>query len=232
MAQAVEEVQQVPRVGVVERRGGLIQDQQLDALGERLGDLDELLLADADVLDLGVRALGQADAREQLIGLDSGVEPVDDPTSRALVAQEEVLHDAQLGDQRQLLVNDHDARSLTLADAFELADLVLEDDLAVVRAERIDAGEDLHQSGLARAVLAADRMDLTASDVQGDVRQRLDAGKLLGDPLHGENRVVHMSTPSGKRRKPCWTATDRGSGPVASTDGWLGAAVVPAPSHS
>ena len=131
---AVQEIQQVHGVGIVEGRGGFIQDQQLDALGQGLGDLDELLLADADVLDLGVRLLRQADASEVLVGFGGGFEPVDDPVRGDLVAQEEVLHDAQLGDQCQFLVDDDDARVLALADAFELAQYPgLEDDLALRR---------------------------------------------------------------------------------------------------
>ena len=55
-------------VVLVERRGGLVEDQQLDVLGERLGDLDELLLADADVLDQGVGVLVEPDPGEQLDG--------------------------------------------------------------------------------------------------------------------------------------------------------------------
>ena len=43
-----DQVEQVVGVLVVERRGRLVEDQQLDFLRERLGDLDELLLADAD----------------------------------------------------------------------------------------------------------------------------------------------------------------------------------------
>ena len=46
--------------------GGLVEDEQLDVLGQRLGDLDQLLLADADVLDLGVGVLVEPDPGEQL----------------------------------------------------------------------------------------------------------------------------------------------------------------------
>ena len=51
----------------------------LTSLDERLGDLDELLLADAEVLDRGQRVLAQADPGEQLDGLAVGAVPVDDP---------------------------------------------------------------------------------------------------------------------------------------------------------
>ena len=65
-------------VVVVERGGRLVEDQQLDLLAERLGDLDQLLLADAEVLDRGERVLPQADPGQQLDGPVVGLVPVDD----------------------------------------------------------------------------------------------------------------------------------------------------------
>ena len=47
--------------------------------------------------------------------------------------------------------------------------LAVVDDLAVVAAGRVDPGQHLHQRRLAGAVLTADRVDLAAADVQGDV---------------------------------------------------------------
>ena len=52
-----DQVEQVRGVLVVQRRRRLVEDEQLDLLGQRLGDLDELLLADADVDDLGDRVV-------------------------------------------------------------------------------------------------------------------------------------------------------------------------------
>ena len=48
VAQPADQVQQVGGVLVVQGRGRLVEDQQLDVLGQRLGDLDQLLLADAE----------------------------------------------------------------------------------------------------------------------------------------------------------------------------------------
>ena len=58
----------------------------------------------------------------------------------------------------------------------------VEDDLAVVVGDR--AGEDLHQRALARAVLAAERVDLAGLRGQRHVPQRLHAAEVLGDVPH------------------------------------------------
>ena len=50
-----QQVEQGVAVGLVQARGRLVEDQQLDLLRQRLGDLDQLLLADADVGDQRVR---------------------------------------------------------------------------------------------------------------------------------------------------------------------------------
>ncbi len=67
LAEFDDEVEQMPAVLVVQCRGRLVEDEQFDLLRQRLGDLDELLLADADVGDPGARALAQTDAVEQLL---------------------------------------------------------------------------------------------------------------------------------------------------------------------
>ena len=126
-----DQVEQVVGVLVVERRGRLVEDEQLHPLRERLGDLDELLLADADVDDLGGRVLAQADAGEQLRRLVVRLVPVDEAErARDLVVEEDVLGDREVGAQRELLVDDDDALGLAVADVPELDGLVLEDDVA------------------------------------------------------------------------------------------------------
>ena len=72
-----DQVEQVIGVLVVERGGGLVEDEELHLLRERLRDLDELLLADADVHDLRRGVLAQADAGEELRRLEVRLVPVD-----------------------------------------------------------------------------------------------------------------------------------------------------------
>ena len=76
---------------------------------------------------------------------------------------------------------------LAVVDAFEVAFLPAIDDLAVIGAGRIDARQHLHQRRFAGAVLADDGVDLAFLDAEVDVRQRLDAGKRLGDAAHLQN---------------------------------------------
>ncbi len=182
-----DQVEQVLRVVLVQGRGGLVEDEQLDVLVQRLRDLHELLLADADVLDLRVRVVTQADAGEQVLGTQLRGGPVDGAEAAGLVAEEQVLGDRELRDQRELLVDDHDAGLLGLLDVREADFLALEDDLAGVGAVRVDAGEDLHQGRLAGTVLAADRVDLAGTDVERDLRECLHTRELLGDRPHLED---------------------------------------------
>ena len=94
--------------------------------------------------------------------------PVDEAAAAALlVAEEDVLRDREVGDQRELLVDDHDPDVLAVADAAEVDGLAVVDDLAVVAAGRVDARQHLHQRGLAGAVLTADRVDLAAARRRG-----------------------------------------------------------------
>ena len=110
----------------------------LHLLAERLGDLDQLLLADAEVLHRGERVLPQADAGHQLDGPVVGLVPVHDAARGRLVAEEDVLGDGELGDQRQLLVDDHDARGLALPEVLERDRLAFEED-ARLRSSRAGA---------------------------------------------------------------------------------------------
>src|SRR5690606_2102106 len=106
--QPEDEIEQMLGVVLVERGGGLIEDEQLHILVERLGDLDELLLADAEVLDRDIGILVESDAGEQLGGALLLRHPVDRTETADLIAEEDVLGDGELGNERELLVDDHD----------------------------------------------------------------------------------------------------------------------------
>ena len=65
----LDQVEQMCRVVVVERRGGLVENEKLHVLRQCLGDLDQLLLADAELEHRGRGVLMQTHAVEKLGGL-------------------------------------------------------------------------------------------------------------------------------------------------------------------
>ena len=90
--------------------------------------------------------------------------------------------------------------------------LAVEVDLAVVGAGRVHARQDLHQGGLAGAVLPADRVDLAAANRHRDVRERLDARELLGDVAHLEDDAAGRVRRDGPRRRSLSALDDPGAG--------------------
>jgi hypothetical protein len=187
-----QQVEQRVAVAFVEAGGRLIQDQQLDFLGERLGDLDQLLLADAEIGDQRGRRLVQPHLGEQFPGPAEGDVPIDDAEPGRLVAKEDVFRDRQQWDQREFLVNDDDAEVFAVGNRGELPLGALIENLAFIGSVRIDAAEHLHQRGFAGAVFAADGVDLAGLHHQIDIAQRLHARKALGYPSHFQDGGHHQ----------------------------------------
>ena len=129
-----ETVEQRGAVGLVQARGRLVQDQQPHLLGQRLGDLDQLLLADAEIGDQRVRRLLQAHLRQQLPGAPVDLVAIDHAEPRRRMRQEDVFRDRHQRDQRQLLVDDDDAERLGAVDVAKAPLLAVEDDGAFVAA--------------------------------------------------------------------------------------------------
>ena len=142
-----QQVQQHLGVLVVEGGGGLVQNQEPHLLGEGLGDLHQLLLAGADVLDQGLGRLVQPHLLHMLFGLIVGLVPVDKAEFVFdLIAQEHVFSNGQQRDQGQFLVNNDDAHRLAVLLVLELTELSVIVDFAGVAARRIGSGEHVHQS--------------------------------------------------------------------------------------
>ena len=131
-----ETIEQRGAVGLVEAGGGLVQDQQAHPLGERLGNLDQLLLADAEIGDQRVRLLAQADLGQQFPRTPVHRVTIDDAEPRRRMRQEDVLRDRHQRNQRQLLVNDDDPERLGIVDIAKAPLLAVEDDGALIAAVR------------------------------------------------------------------------------------------------
>ncbi len=91
-------------------------------------------------------------------------------------------------------MDDADPRVLRVAYPFEIYRLSLEKHLSFVAV--INAGNDLHQSGFSRSILAQEHMDLPAANRQIHLVQRKRAGKSLCDPFEHEQVffLVHSAS--------------------------------------
>jgi len=165
--------------------GRLVEDEDLGVARERLDDLDALLHADRELLDDGVGVDVEAEAPGDLAHLRAGGLQVEPPAGAGLlVAQHHVLRHGEDGDEHEVLVHHADARRHGVAGAGEPLDDVVEQDLALVGL--VQAVQHVHERGLARAVLAEQRVDLSRFDDEVDVIVGHEAAEALGDAAEFE----------------------------------------------
>lgn len=160
-------------------------------MGQRLCDLDHLLLRDRQRLDDGLRDKLQMQLVEQLLRHGVLLCLVDERALHGLAADIDVFRHSQVLHEVQLLMDDADAERLRVARAVDLDMLSKEFDRAAVA--RVDAGQHLHERRLACAVFADQRHDLALADLQLRVVQRVDAREVFLDTGHSENRFGHVS---------------------------------------
>ena len=165
-----------------ERRGRLVEDEDASLERQRLGDLDELLVGHGQAADGRTDVDLDRELLEQRLRCPARRAPVEDPEPPGWgVPDEHVLGDGQVREQPWLLVDDGDAEGAGLGGPVDLDDLAVEHDRPAVGL--VDAGQDLDQRALARAVLADQGVDLAGDEVERDVVERLGGCEALGDPV-------------------------------------------------
>jgi hypothetical protein len=102
---------------------------------------------------------------------------------RRFAPDEDILGNCQVIHQLQFLMNYPDAHHLSGAWAGEIDRLALIENFSAIPG--VDTCEDFHQSRFTGAVLADEGMDLPGEQLEADVAQRADAGKILANVLHG-----------------------------------------------
>ena len=70
--QALQQIQKVLGVFLVQSSGGFVQNQQAALLAQCLCDFDQLLLTDTDLVDGGVRIIVEANTLQQRDGVGTG----------------------------------------------------------------------------------------------------------------------------------------------------------------
>ncbi len=179
--------------------GRLVQDQDSGVLRQRLGDLDDLLLADAQMPKGSVRVdllLQPPHQRRRRLPLKSGVDV--DPGAQGFATDEDVFRHRQVRKQVQLLKHDADALCHRVGFRPEHHLAPVHQDLAL--GQGFDPGDDLHQSGFARAVFAHQHVDRAHAQIEVHAFQGTGAGidldatpDLQADPAH---RVTSITVTS------------------------------------
>ena len=187
-----------------EHRGRLVEDQEVGSTIEDLEDLDALLQAQGNVLDASPGLDGDGETLLELANalLDG---PVVEDRTAALVAQDDVLGNGERRHQHEVLVDHPDAERDGVA-------RTADPDVAPAIADRpgvgpIEAVEDVHERGLARAVLADEGVDLALVHDEVDSIERLEITKALADAVHLEERHAlgaDGGRPRGARTLRAW----------------------------
>ncbi len=89
--------------------GRLVEDEQVDVPGQRLEDLDALLGADRQVLDLGVGVDVEAVSLAELADHLAGLSEVEEACPGRLVAEDDVLGHRHDRHELEVLVDHADA---------------------------------------------------------------------------------------------------------------------------
>ena len=179
---------------------GLVEDEQLRPSVEHLQDLHALLEAERDVLD----ARGDVDLdvkpRLELVdaALDRGV--VQERTS-ALVAEHHVLGDAQRRHEHEVLVDHPDAERDRVP--WPADPHLAPADADGARVGAVQAVEDVHERGLAGAVLAHEGVDLAFADGEVNAAEGVEITEALLDAPHLEERCLLRG--DGRRERSALT---------------------------
>src|SRR5262249_14559926 len=154
--------------GRVERRQGLVKQQESRGDGERAGQRDALRLAPGERARPGIRLLFETEFLQPDQGLPARLPPADTPRTQA---EGYVFHSAQVGEQQIVLEDDGDRTALgrqpnTAGDVFE--DLAVELDPSGI--QRLKTCQRAQQRRLAGAVGTEQAHNLSLGDHELNVK--------------------------------------------------------------
>ena len=176
------ELEELLHLLLVERGGGLVENEHLALHVHRPGDGHHLLHGDGAAAQLLGGAGGNVQRFENLSGAAVHGAPVD---TRALgTGDEHILRHGEVGAEGDLLVHRADACVLGILGRTDAHGslLALEEDLPVVLF--IDAGQNLDQRGFAGAVFSHQRVDLALAEGEIHILKGSHAGEILADAAH------------------------------------------------
>ena len=176
--------------------GGLVQNQNIGTAVQHLDDLHSLLLGHGHVVDLHVRVDIKAVLITDVLDLLTCIVQV----KLALQAEDDILGGGEQVDQLEVLVDHADTQIEGILGRCDGHRLVVDVDLPLVG--EIDAGEHIHQRGLAAAVLAQQGQDLAFVQFKVYIFVCDDlAAEPLGDVLHSDRAFLFQGCHPFFRRR-------------------------------
>ncbi len=180
--------------------GRLVHHQDARVLRQRLGDLDHLLLRDAERVHRGARIDIEADHVEHAARLRIEPRAVDETRHAAakLAPKIDVLRDVEIGNEGEFLEDDRDAKTARIGRRCDLDGPAVVQQFAGVGA--VGAAQHLHQGRFSGAVLAEQHVNFAGAKRERHVVERLHAGELLGNAAQLEQRNVRVARHGRLRR--------------------------------
>lgn len=180
-------------LGLVRRdRGRRLVEQQHPALhGQRLRDLDQLGLRDRELRDGQIGIEVEVELGKPAPCLLANPAAIDQTATRRELLQQDVLADAEAGDEVAFLVYDADPGRGRLVRRREVHLLPVEHQPAAIRP--VQPGDDLDQRRLAGAVLPEQGVHRSRLELQRGPVQRPYAGEDLLHP--GRFEQTHATPP-------------------------------------
>ena len=189
--------------------GGFIEYQDVSPAVQHLDDLHRLLLGHGHIVDLhmrvDVKAVLLADVLD-LLARAVNIQP-------ALQSEDDILGGGEEIDQLEVLVDHADTQIEGILGRCDGHGLVVDVDLSLIG--EVDAGEHIHQRGLAAAVFTQQGQDLTFVQVKVHVFVGDDlAAEPLGDVLHFDRAFLFQGCHPFFRRR--WLQTPRSTPGIIS----------------
>ena len=169
-AEPADHLEEEVGLALGERGGRLVEDDDARRRRRRAGDGDDLALGDREGFDDRLGVERDAEPVEKRAGLAVHAAIVDEAEAAdRLAAEEDVLGDAEIGLEVELLVHRDDAEGLGVGRVGDPDRLAGEADRAAVGP--VDAGDDFHERRLAGTVLAEERVHLAGAQIEARPRR-------------------------------------------------------------
>jgi hypothetical protein len=162
-----------------ERRGGFVERDQLGIPHQRPRELDQLALRHRELVHRPVGVDDQSQVRQRGRGAGPHGAAIEQTPPPRLHAEVDVRRGAQVGRERQLLIDDGDAPKQRFPGRIQRDRVAVPQHRAVVG--WLGAGYDLEQCGLTRPVLTHQGVDGAGLDDEINPVKRGDAGIPFGD---------------------------------------------------